>query len=57
MPFSFNNGNGTASEFTVKSNGSLEPVTTLSGLQVTTAGLAAWQPPQRVMPDTSRSAP
>ena len=42
MLFSLNNGNGTLSGFTVKSNGSLDPVSSLSGLPTSSAGLAAW---------------
>ena len=40
--FTLNNGNGTVSGFMVKSDGSLESTSSLSGLPVTSAGLAAW---------------
>jgi 6-phosphogluconolactonase (cycloisomerase 2 family) len=40
--FSLNNGDGSISAFGVKSSGGLEPVSGLSGLPTTSAGLAAW---------------
>jgi 6-phosphogluconolactonase len=39
--FSLNNGDGTMSTFSIKSNGSLEPMKGLTGLPTTSAGLAA----------------
>ena len=42
MLFSLNNGDGTISAFGIKSDGSLEPKSGLSGLPTTAAGLAAW---------------
>jgi hypothetical protein len=40
--FSLNNGDGTISAFGIKSDGSLEPKSGLSGLPINAAGLAAW---------------
>jgi 6-phosphogluconolactonase len=40
--FSLNNGDGTISAFRVKSDGSLQPMSGLSRLPTTAAGLAAW---------------
>jgi 6-phosphogluconolactonase (cycloisomerase 2 family) len=40
--FSLNNGDGTISAFGVESDGFLEPMSGLSGLPTTAAGLAAW---------------
>jgi len=40
--FSLNNGDGTISAFGVRSSGSLESMSGLSGLPTTAAGLAAW---------------
>jgi 6-phosphogluconolactonase (cycloisomerase 2 family) len=40
--FSLNNGDGTISAFSIKSDGGLEPMSGLTGLPTTSAGLAAW---------------
>jgi 6-phosphogluconolactonase (cycloisomerase 2 family) len=40
--FSLNNGDGTISAFGIKSDGGLKPMSGLSGLPTTSAGLAAW---------------
>jgi hypothetical protein len=40
--FSLNNGDGSISAFDVNSDGGLRPKNGLSGLPITSAGLAAW---------------